>query len=215
MLQPIQVEQGTEEWFKLRQGIPTASRFSEFITKANWTYSESDTAKTYLYEMVCERILGRKMDRDKYDSPWMKHGRKYESQAAFDLEMTHKLILLPGGFFKNGRAGCSPDRTVLGQEEIVEIKCPAPWTHARYMAEGLGEAYEIQVQAQLWITEAKVCHFWSWWPEPNLPPLYVKRERNEIHIRKIEKLATRFSDDILNAEAKLYELGAFRSETNE
>lgn len=204
----IAVTQGTEEWKDLRKGLPTTSRFSDFITKS-LNYSESDTARNYKYQCVAERILNRHMEEIRYDSYWMKHGRKYEAQAAHFLAEKMKKDLLPGGFCKNEVAGCSPDRIVAGKDEIVEIKCPAPWTHCRYLDEGLGEEYEIQVQGQLWITGANACHFWSYWPDhDNIPPVYQVRYPNNIFMRKIAEHVRRFYLEVGQAERRLLENGA-------
>ena len=58
----------------------------------------------------------------------------------------------------DGRIGCSPDRTVMekgGRYSLVEIKCPAPWTHIGYLLDGPGADYRQQVQGQLLVTGAE------------------------------------------------------------
>lgn len=204
----IAVDQGSEEWRQLRKGRPNSSRFSDFITKS-LNYSESDTALNYKYELVAENILNRPMGNTKYVSEAMKHGIKYENEAASRLKDKLKTDLLPGGYCINRYAGCSPDRIVAGKDEIVEIKCPQPGTQCRYLDDLLGDAYEIQVQAQLWITGADMCHFWSYWPEwENLPPVYVRRIPNRIAINHIAGHAQRFWEEIKDAERRLIENGA-------
>lgn len=203
----IPVTQGTEEWLDLRKGLPTASRFGDFMTKGG-EYSLSDTSKAYRYKIAAELILNHYIDEKRFDSPWMKHGRKYESEAAYRLAEKMKTDLLPGGFCNNRLAGCSPDRIVAGKDEIVEIKCPAPWTHCQYMAEGLEDKYEIQVQAQLWLTNADACHFWSYWPDyETLPPVYTVRKPNRLFFNKIEKILALLWADIREAEKRIIEAG--------
>lgn len=207
----LRVEQGTEEWRRLRMGRPSASRFSNFINFAkksgSLSLSDSLTAKSYKFELVAEKLLQRPMDRQKPDTPYMKDGRKYEPYACDWLAAHLKVDVLPGGFFTNGIAGCSPDRLLADRNEIVEVKCPAPWTHLQYIVDGFDDAYELQVQGQLWITGADICHFCSWSPEEGFPAVYIKRTPDRIFIKTMEILVRNFSKAIIKAEKEAIDAG--------
>jgi hypothetical protein len=208
----IQVEQGSDEWKRLRMGKVTTSRLGDFINFGKKTHSlglsDSETAKTYKYELVAERILQRPMERNKFDSFWMKHGRDHESEAAHAFSEWARVQLDPGGFLLTHRFGSSPDRIVHGKNEAVEIKCPAPWTHLKYMIEGPGEAYELQVQGQMALGGYDVIHFWSYWPEQDiLPPVYVRRESNKLFQRRLLSLIEQFCDEVDAAERIAYQRG--------
>ena len=208
----IQVPQNTLQWLQRRKGIPTASMFSEFINYAHKTgsmsLSESETAKLYKYQLVAERILQRPLQRKKVDTAAANHGREYEETAAQAFANKLKVSLDPGGFVTNGWAGCSPDRLIVGTNDAVEIKCPQPWTHCRYLGEGAEDAYELQVQGQLWIGGYDHVHFWSWSDEPNFPPVYRKTARDERFIQRLTEKVMEFARLVDKAEQKVIEAGA-------
>jgi len=87
---------------------------------------------------------------------------------------------------ESGRFGCSPDGAVIGGnpesarfiEDGLEIKCPLPETHVRYLLEGaLPDDYRAQVHGSMAVTGAHAWHFFSYCP--GLPPLKLRIERDQ------------------------------------
>lgn len=156
--------QGSAEWHAHRLGIPTASQFHCIITPTG-QYSQSKATKTYLYKLLCERILKQPMGDDIGNFRWPAHGTREEPDAARQFEIVTGLELEPIGFVTtdDGRIGCSPDRKIRKRAETVEIKCPAPWTHLMYTMEGPGNDYIPQVQGQLLVTGFEAVHFYSYY----------------------------------------------------
>jgi hypothetical protein len=164
-----EVDQYTEEWKRLRSGIPTASNFHLLMTPGGKpTSPDNKERKQYLYRLVAERILQVPMPDRFAGNQFTEDGHAREDAAAEMFErLTKRGPLLPGGFMTtdDGRIGFSPDRLIVGHRQCVEIKAPAPWTHIQYMVEGPGDRYKAQVQGQIMIGEFDCCHFWSYHPE--------------------------------------------------
>lgn len=168
----VAVEQYTEEWKRLRLGMPTASNFHLIITPGG-KLVDSRERKSYLYRLVAERILNKPMPSRFEGNEWTERGSSMEDEAADALERQLGRPLSPGGFVvaDNGRYGCSPDRLLREGKEAAEIKCPAAWTHIGHMIEGPGDKYRPQVQGQIMIGRFEVVHFWSYCP--GLAPVHL------------------------------------------
>ena len=50
------VEQGSEAWFKLRLGVPSASRFKDLLTP---TGKPSMSSEKYMHELLAETMSGK------------------------------------------------------------------------------------------------------------------------------------------------------------
>jgi hypothetical protein len=75
----------------------------------------------------------------------------------------------------NEFVGCSPDG-LIGDDGLIEIKCPNTATHIEYIIDGeLPKEYEKQVHSQLWITDRKWCDFVSYDPRLTDRPIWIKR----------------------------------------
>lgn len=77
----------------------------------------------------------------------------------------------------DGRIGCSPDG-LIGEDGGIEIKCPQPTTHLRYLDEGkVPDQYLAQVHGSMLVTGRKWWKFLSY--SRQFPPLIVHVERDE------------------------------------
>lgn len=161
------VEQGSQAWYRLRLGKPTASNFDKIVTPSGQPSKQADD---YLYRLVCEQILNESMDDEIGYVQWVARGKENEPNAVASYQFANDVELEPGGFMTtdDGWVGASPDRLYPGHKEAVEIKCPAPWTLLKYHFEGLEKAYIAQLQGQILVGELKCVHFYAW--HPNMPP---------------------------------------------
>ena len=184
----------------LRLGIPTASNFHCIITPGGKPAAGRER-KTYMYQLVAERIMETRLERFKGNehTQW---GVEHEAEAAAALSWYLREDLIPVGFItaNDGRWGCTPDRALRGKREAVEIKCPStPWTHIEYMVDGPGEKYRPQVQGQLLIGEFEAIHFWAW--HPRFASVYVRTVRDEKYLETMRELLSIFSDELDRTEA--------------
>jgi len=166
------IEQGTDEWHALRRGIVTASAISKLLT-ATYKPANNDTSRALLYQLLAERILGES-DQSFYNDD-MARGHLLEPYAR-NLYVEHRAPVTECGFVTlatgAGTLGYSPDGLV-GDDGLIEIKCPRPKTHLKSLLTGEVPAeYYPQVQAGLAVTGRAWCDYISY--APGLP-LFVQR----------------------------------------
>jgi hypothetical protein len=185
------IDQGSEAWERARLGIPTSSSFSKIITP---TGHPSKQWKKYAYHLIAERCLQRPVDT--YTSSAMQRGKDFEAWAADDYELQTGNEVQLIGFMTNdeGTIGCSPDRLV-GDEGLLEIKCPLPQTQIEYLLTGeIDREYWPQLHGQLYISGRKWVDIIAYNPE--LPRSIIRVERDIEFIACLEKLLTQFNDFI-------------------
>jgi hypothetical protein len=161
--------QGSDEWFKARCGIPTASEFSSIITTQGKT---SKSREKYMYQIAGERLLGKSVEG--YTNGNMQRGQELEAEAREAYEIITSQEVRQVGFClsDNGLYGVSPDG-LIGDEGGLEIKCPTLPVHILYLLENkLPTDYIQQVQGQLLVTGRKWVDFFSYFP--GIKPLIVR-----------------------------------------
>lgn len=178
------VVQGTEAWLQLRAGIPTASQFHKIITPK--TRKLSAQAEEYLYKLLAERVLGRYLEETR-GFYWAERGKEKEDEARAYYEALYNVEVKVVGFVTNDdrTVGASPDRLV-GEDGLLEIKCPAPQTHMAYLlGDPVTSDYWLQIQGQLWVAERDWCDVVSYHPE--LPSRVIRVERSLEDIAMLEE----------------------------
>lgn len=187
-------EQRSDEWFRLRLGIPTASEFNNIITPTG-VPTRGDRRKKYMFRLIAERLLQQSMD-DRFENNWTRRGKNLEPDAIAAFAAHTKLNpeqLAPVGFITtdDGRIGCSPDYMIRPRGKnakvrtAVEMKCPSPWVQVEYLLEGIEDNWKPQVQGQIMIGEFQQQHLWTW--HPNMPPVHIVTERDDDFIEKMAK----------------------------
>ena len=192
------VEQGSAEWHQLRLGIPTASCFHKILTPTGKLSAQS---VAYMHELLAEWLFQSPLEQ--FENEWMIHGHEYEDEAASAYAFERGVSVQPGGFFTSddGMIGSSPDRLV-GDDGLLEIKCPKANTHVGYMlARGVDEKYRCQVQGQLWVCERKRLDIVSYCP--GLPTVIVPVARDEEFIAILSRSVGMFVDALLAARQQL------------
>lgn len=187
------VEQGTPEWFRLRMGVPTASRFGEVYTA---TGKPSASSESYMYSLLAE--IRANEPAESFTSEAMERGTMLEPEAVTAYELMKDRSMETIGFVTNdaGTIGCSPDRMGL------EVKCPALKTHLKYLIDGkCPTKYIPQVQGCIWLCEQDQWDFMSYHPDER--PLIVTVKRDENYIAGLSKHLNEFIDKLTNAKAKL------------
>lgn len=202
------VEQRSPEWFALRIGKPTASEFHKIITPKTGQLSAQST--DYAHSILAELMLGKPLESP--ETEWMVRGQELEDNAveAYEFEMAFETTL--GGFITDDAAtmGCSPDRLV-GDDGLVEMKCPAPNTHIGYLLDrtSLEMGKRVQVQGQLLVTGRKWCDLVAYHPE--LPLVVVRVKRDEPFIEKMRVALNDFVKQLAAMREKLErEFGPFK-----
>ena len=181
----LEMEQGTQEWLEARLGCPSGSGFSKLITASG---TPSSSAESYINDLIAELITGESTPF--HVTEWMQRGTELEPFARMNYELETDNEVTEVGFCMHEtlRCGVSPDGLV-GDAGGIEIKCPAPPTHVKYLRKGtLPSEYKAQVMGCLWITGREWWDFMSY--HPQMPNLLIRVHRDEEYINQLERLVT-------------------------
>ena len=186
----VAVQQGTDEWHQLRLGKVTASRVADILAKTKTGASAS--RQNYLIELALQRAT--KVIEPSYTNSAMEWGTATEPQARVAYEVASHNFVDQVAFVDHPTIEwfcCSPDGLV-GNEGLIEIKCPNSATHWEYYkSKEPPKKYWIQMQAQMAVTGRKWCDFVSF--DPRMP------ERSQLLIVNVP----RDSEFILFMEAEI------------
>lgn len=175
------IQQNSEEWFALRTGKFTASTFKDlFMSKTTQGYQDA------IYKVAFERLTNE--SPESYTNEWMQRGTELEPEARAWYEFEKDVKVLNGGFFEyNDWIGASPDGLV-GEDGLLEIKCPKYSTLMNYLInKELPKNYYYQVHGQMLATDRQWCDFIAY--HPKLPRLVLRIERDkEVDKEILDKL---------------------------
>lgn len=203
-VEATKIEQGSIAWKALRAGKVTASRVADVLSKVK--SGESAGRKNYRMDLVAERLTGK--PADSFTNSAMQWGTEQEPFARIAYE-THKGLFVEQVPFVDHPTiewfGCSPDGLV-GEDGLLEIKCPNTTTHLEYLQEGKPPTrYIPQMMAQMACTGRKWCDFVSF--DPRLPEdlqLFVVRLNwDDAYIQEMEAEVKQFLNEV---EATLLKL---------
>lgn len=181
----LEMEQGTQEWLEARLGCPSGSGFSKLITASG---TPSSSAESYINDLIAELITGESTPF--HVTEWMQRGTELEPFARMNYELETDREVTEVGFCMHDilRCGVSPDG-LIGDDGGIEIKCPKPSTHVKYLRKGtLPSEYKAQVMGCLWITGREWWDFMSY--HPQMPNLLIRVYRDEEYINQLERLVT-------------------------
>ncbi len=203
-------KQGSDEWHRLRAGIPTASEFHKIITPK--TRKLSKQAESYMNWLLAEWIFGMPLDNP--ETQWMQRGHDLEPQAVKSYEFERDCEVETVGFITtdDGMIGASPDRMV-GNDGLLEIKCPSPQIHVGYMlTRTVDEDYMTQLQGQLYVCERKWVDIQSYCP--GLPTVIIRVERDVAYIAALANALREFVVKLWDGRVELErQYGEFRRNT--
>ncbi|EJF82317.1 lambda exonuclease family protein [Bartonella doshiae] len=195
------MEQRTAEWFQARLGKVTASNVYNIISK---TAKGLPTSKyeDYKMKLMTERLTGE--TSQSYTTSAMQWGIEHEDDALKEYAFIYDTEVTRCGFIQHPTmemAGASPDGFV-GEDGLVEIKCPQSANHLRFFMDGnIKPEYIAQIQFQMACTGRKWCHFVSYNPQfvgrSTRLRMKIKRIlRDEKHIEEINKAVETFLAEI-------------------
>lgn len=203
------IEQGSEGWHAERCGNATASNFWKFaiFTKGSKYVEPKPTAYWYSYrnELVAERLTGR---QKRFKTKPMEWGNTHENDAALEYERITGNVVRSLGFIKHPEydAGASLDREV-GDDGMIEIKCPNTDTVIDYVLTGIPPNYFAQMQGQMWVANKSWGDFVVF--DPHLGNTYIQHiERDDEYINKtlIPRL-TKFLKEVDEVEEVMRDKG--------
>lgn len=186
------MDQRTPEWFAARAGKVTASRVADIIARTKTGFSTSRA--NYKAQLVCERLTG--CVEESYTNAAMQWGIDKEPDARAAYCFRHDVDVMEVGFVDHptiDMTGASPDG-LIGEDGLVEIKCPIVATHIETLLGGsVPSKYITQIQWQLACTDRLWCDFVSFDPRvPASMQLFVQR------IHRDDALVAELAGDVTN-----------------
>ena len=174
----VDVEQRSPQWLAMRRGVITASAADRLMTQVK--------LREYALELATERLV-RELP-EQFVNAAMQWGIDHEDEArmryAFERHHVETVGFCWHDEYENW-AGCSPDGLV-GDEGLVEIKCPTSKRHLEYITEGVvPKDYAAQLDFQLWVTGRNWCDFVTYDPRFEWADFFVVR-----HYRDMERMVT-------------------------
>lgn len=189
--------QDSAGWRQARCGKLTASRLADAVarTKTGWSASRG----AYMAQLVAERLTGIPVST--VTNAAMRWGSDTEALARAAYQFHTDQAVDEVGFVghpKIAMSGASPDG-LIGQEGLLEIKCPTTITHIETLAAGQAPGKCLpQVYWQMACTGRRWCDFVSF--DPRLPEdlkLFIVRiERDEAAIADYEAMVEDFLGEV-------------------
>lgn len=188
-------EQGSPEWFAVKCGKVSASNFPDVLNKKTGR-------KTYMFRLLGERLSGETYEA--YSNKTMNRGIEVEAAAREYYEALYGPVERVGFIELNENVGCSPD-ALVGNNGLIQIKCPYPSTHAQYIIENkLPAVYVPQVQGEIWVTDREWNDFVSYDPRVKSKPLWkIRVYRNDDYIKILEHEVSIFVEELKDLESKI------------
>ena len=200
-LEIFQCEQGSEEWYLARAGIPTASEFQTLLMEGKAKGTPSATRRTYMLQLIGEQLTGKV---EQYSNFHMERGKALEPEARDLYKFVYSRTVRPVGFIRRGRVGASPD-ALVDNDGLLEIKTKLPHLQIDLiLKDQVPTEHKAQIQGQLWLADREWLDFVSYWPGL---PLFVKRvERDEVYIETLAQAVDKFLTEMDETMGQLKEI---------
>ena len=201
-MKTLACKQGSTEWALARAGVVTASEVDALVTP-RFEPRTGEGVKTYLYRKAAERIMGPPVEGPGGGTYAMDQGNVLEKIAIPWYEFRYGVTVNRVGFClsDDGKTGCSPDGLV-GDLRGLEIKCPTPPTHCRYLLEQrVPPEYLPQIHMSMLVTGRTEWTFVSY--SPYLPALVVTLLRDDAIQTVLRETLSKFTAQVDEAETRI------------
>ena len=183
------IEQNSEEWKRLRAGIPTASEFKDLLAKG-----EGKTRKALMRRLAGERVTGEPESMFENAAILRGHAMEDEARRTYALVADLSAPLEQVAFVKNFGSGCSPD-SLIGTVGGLEIKTAKPSILIDiFERDQVPTEHIAQIQGSMWITER------AWWDVciyyPRMPTFIRRVHRDAEYIAKLAREVAEFNREL-------------------
>jgi hypothetical protein len=184
--------QGSEQWRKIRMGIPTSSEFATVMAKGKGG-GVSLTRKKYMLQLAGERLTEEPMES--YSNSYMERGKEMEEEARnYYALMTDTELALVGFIRSSNAAGCSPD-AVIAPNGMLELKTQAPHLLIERLLSGEPPPEHIaQLQGNLWVAEREWIDLAIYFRK--MPMFKMRFVRDEPYIKTLAVAVKQFNDEL-------------------
>lgn len=150
LMKKYQPEQLSEDWFKMRHDMVTASNVGAIVG-----YCKYNNQK----DIILKKCGLSKFKGNKFTF----HGQMYEPVATAMYESRFKTTVIEFGLIQHETIpiiGASPDG-ITTEGIMLEIKCPYTRVVNGNIQDKATMGYYAQMQTQLEVCDLEVCHFWE------------------------------------------------------
>jgi len=205
------IEQGSDEWFAIRLGVPTASNFR--VMMATGRDDEESKTRARLMRVLAGEILTGAPAEGKIITAAMERGKDMEDEARAYYERRRFVDVRRIGFIRrrlpSGRwVGCSPDG-MIGDRKALEIKTMAPDLMIERLERGAGmpPEHRAQVQGTMWVADLEEVDLQLFYRGMPVNPVFTLR-RDETYIREIARAVEIFEFETRQLVEKIRRMGA-------
>ena len=202
--------QGSDEWRQARVGSLGASRIADAIARTKTGYGASRA--NLMAELICERLTGQPAPT--FVSAAMQHGTETEPEARNAYSFYSGNTVEQVGLIRHPtieQSHASPDG-LIGEDGMVEIKCPQPAAHLDTLtAQEIPAKYITQMMWQMACSGRQWVDYVSYSPSfPENMRLFIKRlPRDDKRIAELESEIAAF---LLEMAVKLSQLNSLYGE---
>lgn len=205
----VDCEQGSEEWFEARLGIPTASNFAAIMATGR-NGDESKMRENLLHRLASECVTGL-VAEDEYRSYAMNRGRTLEDEARQSYCRRKKVEVRRIGFGRNfdglKLCGASPD-ALVGFDGGLEVKTMRPDLLIPLLSRPTltMPQHKAQVQGNMMVFER------DWWDltvyaNARMPAADIRVFRDDLYIKELHEQIQVFNYDLKRLVERLKNMG--------
>ncbi|MBP6517916.1 lambda exonuclease family protein [Shewanella sp.] len=199
---PLEVEQGSYPWLKMRLGVISASKCKDMMAKKG-----TATRNNYMMQLIAEVITGIPTELGPFKQ--LEWGKENEPSArtAYSFmtgDVVHEIPFIYAD--QSMRCGISPDGIV--NDAGLEIKCPfTSMVHCDTLVnDAIKDDYFLQMQFSMFVTGAQYWEFMSY--DPRMPAhLMTKIIKVNRCDKTQEKIAESVREFITDMDRALEQLG--------
>jgi hypothetical protein len=179
------INQGSDEWYRLRLGKITGSCFSKLL-------GGNGAKEKYLYDRANEIVTGCRSDSDNFTNVHMRRGIDFESEAKSQYVMKTFSFVEEVGLMQLGDyVACSPDG-LIDEDGLIEIKVPDSNNYFRQMLEislkgnnAIPHEHYVQMQFYMYVCGREWCDYVLYNPQHviNNKELFIHRVEREEEIQ--------------------------------
>ena len=196
------------DWYRARLGHFTGSQVGRLMKKGRGKDAEwSADSLTYIKEVVAERLLNpvvttiddyfqQYLELVNVSSKMLAWGIDNEMNALTTYTKLTGNVVSHCGSLPHESVQCfwdSPDGLLLNDNGVVEVKCPAPKTHAEYLInvknpedlQSVKPEYYWQAISHMAVTGAQFCDWMSYCKFSQIPLHIIRFERDEEAIAQL------------------------------
>lgn len=184
---PLEVEQGSYPWLKMRLGVISASKCKDMMAKKG-----TATRNNYMMQLIAEVITGIPTELVPFKQ--LEWGKENEPAArtAYSFMTGEAVHEIPFIYADHSmRCGISPDGIV--NDAGLEIKCPfTSMVHCDTLVnDAIKDEYFLQMQFSMFVTGAQYWEFMSY--DPRMPAHLMTKI---IKVNRCEKTQDKIAESV-------------------